>query len=150
VRAGTWHCLSGEPDVECPQAQEGHRALSDHGSEAAAAFFAAHVTYVDRATIRTLRGKGGRPGWTCGTATCSNVQVKHATYLDAGRWTIARFRLSGINDGDFGPFTNAGKPLDLPICELASWKGDTIVEGEAYYDVATLMNQLGFVSTSGY
>jgi steroid delta-isomerase-like uncharacterized protein len=119
-------------------------AMSDHGATEAAPFFAADVVYTDRARNLVMKGKDETVEWLGAWKTaCSDARAESATCLDAGEWTVARFRGVGRNDGPFGGFPATGNQLDAPFCELLRWQDGKIVEGEVYYDAATIMSQFG-------
>jgi hypothetical protein len=128
-----------------------HQAIGNRGPNAAAAFFADDIVYIDRARGITLNGRRDATYWIAEWMTAfSDHSITEATYLTAGKWTISRFRRRGLNSGPFGPFKPTARQLDAPFCELLRWEERHAVEGEIYYDLATIINQLGYVSTSAY
>jgi steroid delta-isomerase-like uncharacterized protein len=130
--------------------REAHRAMSEEGAEQAAASFAADIVYTDEARGMTMKGRDETLGWLTGWKTAfSDASVTEATYLEAGDWTIARFRGRGTNDGPFGDLPATGKTIDFPCCELLRWENGKAQEGAFYYDTATMMVQLGHMEAPG-
>lgn len=126
--------------------QGAHRAMSDEGAEQAAAFFASDVVFTDCARDLTMKGRDEATGWLADWKSAfSDASVVDATYLEAGDWTIARFRGQGMNDGPVGELPATGRQLDLPCCELLHWHEGKAVEGAFYYDTGTMMTQLGYL-----
>jgi steroid delta-isomerase-like uncharacterized protein len=124
--------------------QAAHRAMSDQGAAEAAAYFAADVVYTDHARNLVLKGSDEATEWLAAWKSAfSDARIGSAAYLDAGEWTIARFRGIGRNDGPFAGLPATGKQLDSPFCELMRWRDGQAIEGEIYYDAATIMTQLG-------
>jgi len=124
--------------------QQAHQAMSTQSAEAAAESFADDATYTDEARGLALHGKAEITGWLSGWKTAfSDARIEDATYLDAGDWTIARFRGRGTNDGPFGDMPATGKPMDNAYCEFIRWRDGKAVEGAIYYDIASIMAQLG-------
>jgi steroid delta-isomerase-like uncharacterized protein len=124
--------------------QAAHRAMSEEGAAEAAAYFAEDVTYTDYARNLIMKGSDEATEWLgAWKSAFSDARVGTAAYLDAGEWTVARFRAIGTNDGPFAGFPATGRQLDAPFCELLRWRDGQAVEGEIYYDAATIMTQLG-------
>lgn len=120
------------------------RAMSDHGAAEAAAFVADDVVYTDQARNLVMKGRDETVEWLGAWKTAfSEGRAELTSCLDAGDWTIARFRGVGRNDGPFAGLPATGRQLDVPFCELLRWRDGKIVEGEIYYDAATIMTQLG-------
>jgi hypothetical protein len=118
--------------------------MSSQGAEQAAAYFGPDAVYTDVARGLTLNGNDEITGWLTGWKTAfSDARVDQPSYLDAGDWTIARFRGRGVNDGPMGPLPATGKQMDLDFCELCRWQDGKVVEAAMYYDTTTMMVQLG-------
>jgi hypothetical protein len=127
--------------------KEAHRRMSDESPERAAEFFGEDIVFTDEPRGSTLKGKGETTGWLAEwKRTFSDARITEGRYLDAGEWTIARFRGRGVNDGPLGELPPSGRQLDLPFCELCRWQDGKIVEGAIYYDTGTMMVQLGHMS----
>jgi ketosteroid isomerase-like protein len=124
--------------------QDVHRAMSEKGAEAAAAYFAPDIVFTDEARGLTLKGKEEVTGWLAAWKTAfSDARIADATYLESGDWTISRFQGQGVNDGPLGDLPATGRQLDLPFCELVRWQDDKSVEVAIYYDTGSIMVQLG-------
>ena len=124
--------------------REAHRTFTEQGAEAASAYFAPGITYADEARGATLKGKAEATAWLAEWKSgFSDAAIGDPGYLEAGDWTIARFQARGTNDGAFGPFPPTGRRLDAPFCELLRWVDGQAVEGGLYYDLVTILVQLG-------
>jgi steroid delta-isomerase-like uncharacterized protein len=80
-------------------------------------------------------------GWIRGFSDC---QIIDPNYIDAGETVICEFKARGTNDGPLGTFPATQKRLELPYCEVVHFdKQGKIREVTAYYDMLTLLGQLG-------
>lgn len=123
-----------------------HRAMSDEGAEATAAFMAPDIVFNDYGNGLTMKGREEATIWLAGWKTAfSDARVTEATYHDAGEWTVAQFRARGINDGPLGDLPPTGREVELPCCELIRWQNGKSQEGAFYFDTTTLMVQLGHI-----
>jgi ketosteroid isomerase-like protein len=123
-----------------------HEAFNSRDWDGMRALTSPDVVFSDRARGLTARGFDDFLAWVREWPTgMSDARVDEPQYLDAGTHSICRFRGRGVNDGPMGPVEGTGLPVDIAFCEIVRVDGDRIVEGEMYYDVMTLMTQLGVV-----
>jgi steroid delta-isomerase-like uncharacterized protein len=103
------------------------------------------VEYTDHPRGTTTKGNGEFVDYLRGwTEAFSDATPADPRYIDAGDHTIAIFHASGINDGAAGPMPATGKKMHLPMCEVLRYDSDgKVAHGELFYDMATLMIQLG-------
>jgi steroid delta-isomerase-like uncharacterized protein len=74
----------------------------------------------------------------------SDSRVADAKYIDAGDVVIVEFKARGTNDGPIGTFGATNKRVDFPYCEVVRFdKQGKIKEMTAYYDLLTMLGQLG-------
>lgn len=76
----------------------------------------------------------------------SDAQVTDREYIDGGDVVVCRFIGRGTNDGSLmgAPATN--RQMNLPFVEIMRFDSQgRITRGEAIYDQATIMNQLGLM-----
>ena len=86
-------------------------------------------------------------GWV---SAFSNAQVTGAQYIDGGDTVVAEFTGRGINDGPLGPMPKSGRQLNMAFCEIMRFNPQgQIISGATYYDVMTMMTQLGHAATAG-
>jgi steroid delta-isomerase-like uncharacterized protein len=79
--------------------------------------------------------------WTSGM---SDAAITEQQYLDAGEYSIVRFRGRGTNDGQMGPLQPTGRRMDMPFCEIVHVNSDGKIDrGELYYDQLTMLVQFG-------
>jgi steroid delta-isomerase-like uncharacterized protein len=94
-------------------------------------------TYKSRAEFRD-----SMQSWVDGF---SDVKVTTAKTIDAGDTVILQLEGNGKNDGPMGPFTKpTGRSITVPFVELYKFDASgRIVAGETYFDMLTLLVQLG-------
>ncbi|MGN9906206.1 ester cyclase [Phytohabitans sp. LJ34] len=79
--------------------------------------------------------------WAAGFSDGRSVDHR---FIDGGDYTVCLFRAQGTNDGPMGPLPATGRRIDVPFCEVFHYDSDgKIVSGEMFYDVMTMMVQLG-------
>ena len=65
----------------------------------------------------------------------------------AGPVVVCQMVLRGTHRGlletSFGLIAATGKPVDLPVCEIYRTCGAQLVAIESYFDLSTLVRQLG-------
>lgn len=130
--------------------EQAHKVMTDEGAEAVSAFMAPDIVFTDHAQGATMKGRDEATGWLSAWKTAfSDAAVTEGTYLEAGDWTISRFRARGTNDGEFAGLPPTGRAVDLDCCELIRWQDGKSVEGDFYYDAMTVMVQLGHIPPPG-
>lgn len=69
------------------------------------------------------------------------------SFAVAGAVVICQLILRGVHRGlletSFGLIAATGKPVDLPVCEIYRTSGGRLVAIESYFDLGTLVRQLG-------
>lgn len=122
-----------------------HEAWNRRDFAAQAAVLADDVAYIDHPGGATLKSPAEFQAWAAAWYTAfSDGEISGPTYIAAGDVTICQFHGRGTNDGPFGALPPTGRRLDLPFCEVMHWNSDGKVDrGEAYYDMQTVLAQLG-------
>jgi steroid delta-isomerase-like uncharacterized protein len=125
--------------------REAHRAFNRRDFDAVAARMVDGFTYRDNARGMTYEGREGfKQFMSIWVSAFSNAEVCEPTYINGGDVVVAQFRGRGVNDGGMGPFRATGRAMDLPMCEILWFDADgRILSGAIYYDVMTMLTQLG-------
>ena len=123
-----------------------HDAFNRRDWDQLRSVWAADMVFVDHPRGLTVEGIENFVHW-CQEwiAGMSDARTDEAQYLDAATHSICRFRGRGINDGPLGPVDATGKQLDLPMCEVHRVQDGRLVSGEVYYDLMSMLIQLGAV-----
>jgi len=98
----------------------------------------------------SLRGKEGNRQFLQGWATAfpdSRVEVAYTVADEEG--VVVEFRGRGTHTGPLaspaGDIPATGRSVDIPFCQVYRLKGGKIVSSHLYFDVATMMGQLGLM-----
>ena len=76
----------------------------------------------------------------------SDAKVTDREYLDAGDTVVCCFTGRGTNDGQIDAAPPTGRTMAIPFCELLRFDAQgRVTGGEAYYDQASILAQLGLV-----
>lgn len=130
--------------------REAHRAFNRRDFDGVASRMVDGFTYQDHARGMTYRGREGfKQFMGIWVSAFSNAEVCEPTYIDGGDVVVAQFRGRGTNDGGMGPFRATGRTMDLPFCEILRFdEAGRILSGAIYYDVITMLTQLGIAPTT--
>jgi ketosteroid isomerase-like protein len=122
-----------------------HEAFTRRDFDAIAGLMRADAAYVDHPRGVTTKGPVEFTDWLKGWPTAfSDATPAEPRYIDGGEYSVCLFRARGTNDGPLGPLPATGRRMDLPFCEVLRYDHDgKIVEGEVYYDMTSMMVQLG-------
>jgi ketosteroid isomerase-like protein len=103
------------------------------------------VEFTDHPRGTTVKGKQEYIDYLKGWPEAfSDATPADPQYIDAGDHSIAIFYASGTNDGAVGPMPATGKRMHMPMCEVMRYDSNgKIAHGELFYDMATMMIQLG-------
>ncbi len=82
------------------------------------------------------------------TIAFPDARVEILNLVAAEDWVVAEFTGQGTHRGRLaglaGPLPPTGRRMHMPFCEVLQIRNCRIVNGRLYFDVATLMDQLGF------
>ena len=122
-----------------------HDAFNQRDWDRMRALAAETIVYDDRPRGLTLGSRDDFLGWLQEWATgMSDARVSEPDYLEAGEYSVCRFRGQGTNDGPMGPTAAVtGKRMDMPFCEILGVRDGRITSGEIFYDQLTMLSQLG-------
>jgi steroid delta-isomerase-like uncharacterized protein len=128
-----------------------HEAFNRRDFNAVLSSMAENFVYDDYPRGMTLKGRDGFRQFMQGWATAfSDAAVTASAYIDGGDVVVAEFRGRGTNDGPMGTYPATGKSINLPFCEIMRFDGSgKIVSGAIYYDVMTMLTQLGVGAPTG-
>jgi steroid delta-isomerase-like uncharacterized protein len=113
--------------------------------DAAGKNVASNATWEDHGRNQTFKSRDeyidGLQAWATGF---SDGKVTDAKAIDAGDTVITQFIGKGTNDGAMGPFQATGRKVNVPFCEVVHFnKEGLIVRGESYFDMLSMLVQLG-------
>jgi ketosteroid isomerase-like protein len=77
----------------------------------------------------------------------SDAHIEPTGFVAQGDWVVAEFTGRGTHDGTFrtpaGDLPPTSRRGELRFCELFRFRDGKIVEGRSYFDVLSLLRQLG-------
>jgi steroid delta-isomerase-like uncharacterized protein len=124
-----------------------HQAWNRRDFEGVIQNIAENHTYQDYPTGQTIRNREGFRTWTESWARAmSDGQITKAEYIDAGDVVITQFIAEGTNDGPFAGLPPTNRRISFPMCEISRFdKQGRMIGGGAYYDLHSILTQLGHV-----
>ncbi len=126
--------------------QEFLDAWSSRRTDRVLAFFADECVYENHARGAEYRGKEQLRAWVDATFAAIPDTVIEATSLFAsGRWVGCEWVMSGTHTGDLPDLPATGKRFSIRGASVAEVVGGKIVRNADYWDVATLLRQLGVI-----
>ena len=133
-----------------------HESLNRGDSNAALANVADNCTYVQHITgpgpetARTFHGKQEyKQLLQRRKQFSSDAKVKNARYMEAGDSVVTEFTIEGTNDGSTGDSPATHRHVNFDVCEIWQFdKSGRMAQGSCYFDVYTIMTQLGQVQAT--
>jgi len=125
-----------------------HEAWTERNPERGEAVIAEDCEFVDVARGEVLRGPEGyrcdyerwRTAFPDGTVEITNV-------VAAADWVVVEFINRGTNSGPLrsavGEFPPTNRRIEVRYCSVMQIKNGKVVSGRDYYDVSTILRQLG-------
>jgi steroid delta-isomerase-like uncharacterized protein len=103
------------------------------------------VSFNDASQGQVVKGKSSVKDWYASWATACPDSVAGATLVAASDDTaVFEGVFAGTNTGAFGPFSATGGSVSLPWVNVLRFDSDgQIIGGSAYYNLLTVMVQLG-------
>lgn len=110
-----------------------------------AAFYAEDARFQIMADPEPIQGReaiAGLMGALYG-GSFTDTHVEYRTILADGNHVVLEFVYNGTNTGEFMGLAPTGQRVSVPILGIYEIDGDSITFGRIYYDVGTMMRQLG-------
>lgn len=123
-------------------------AYNDRAFDRLDALIAPDAELRDIATGESFRGAEGAKRFQRAWATAfPESRVEIASLVGCGETVTVEYVGRGTQTGPLvtpqGTIPPTGRSVELPLCDVMTVRGGRIVSGRTYYDVATLMRQLG-------
>lgn len=127
-----------------------HEAWAERNPDRGAAVIANDCRFVDVPRGEIQRGPEGyrhdyerwRTAFPDGTVEITNV-------IAEGDWVVIEFTNSGSNTGPLrtaiGDFALTNRKIELQYCSVMQIRNGKVISGRDYYDVSTILRQLGLV-----
>jgi steroid delta-isomerase-like uncharacterized protein len=134
-------------------ARKFHEAWTERDPEGGAALIAADCEFYDVARGEPPRGpEGYKRDYNRWLAAFPDGQCEVTHVVDGGEWVVVEFTNRGTNTGSIttalGEFPPTGRRIEVPYCSIMRIKDGKVVAGRDYYDVSTILRQLGLVAES--
>lgn len=118
--------------------------------ERGAALIDEQATWTNMATGQTFQGPEGYKAFVSGWAGAfPDSQVVISTLNTAGDIVVCEFKGQGVHTGPLmsptGPIPPTHRPIDVPFCEVLQMRDGRVVAARTYFDLATLLRQLGLI-----
>ena len=150
----TWvrEVVMSQPD-NVAIARKFHEAWTERDPEGGAALIAADCEFYDVARGEPPRGpEGYKRDYNRWLAAFPDGQCEVTHVVDGGEWVVVEFTNRGTNTGSIttalGEFPPTGRRIEVPYCSIMRIKDGKVVAGRDYYDVSTILRQLGLVAES--
>lgn len=84
------------------------------------------------------------------THRISRWKAEITNLIAEGDWAVIEFTNSGTNTGPLrtaiGDFPPTNRKVEVQYCSVRQIKNRKVISGRDYYDVSTILHQLGLVS----
>ena len=99
---------------------------------------------------RQIGPSGYRKDYERWRAAFPDGRVKITNAIAQGDWVVIEFTNSGTNTGPLksaiGEFPPTNRKIKIQYCSVMEIKNGKVIRGRDYYDVSTILRQLGHVS----
>jgi len=130
---------------------DAHRAALEHWNRrdfgARVSTLVNNFTHEDRASGRTVTSRDEFKAWVEDWAKAfPDGRLSEISCIDSDDASVAIIMMSGTNDGPFGPFPPTGRKVEFRFCEVMRYDREgRVVSGELFFDLLSVMVQLGHV-----
>ena len=124
-----------------------HESWNRRDFEGAMRHVADNVTFTDNPRNLKATGKQEYRNLLEGWANAfTDGKITSPQYIDGGDTVVVEFSGVGTNDGPIGELPATGRRVAIPFCEILRFDANNrIIAGSAYYDMYTMLQQLGHV-----
>jgi steroid delta-isomerase-like uncharacterized protein len=100
---------------------------------------------------KTYRGRVGAEAYYRLWWDALDLEVKgeRRHWSEDGAFMIAQTRYQGVHRGRFLDYAPTGRPVDLPLAVVIPFRDGLMVGERFYYDLATLLRQIGVLPAIG-
>jgi steroid delta-isomerase-like uncharacterized protein len=132
-----------------PSIDQVHRqtqsAFNRRDWDVAMGMFASDATYTDHARRETMHGPDEIMAYFQSfTDAFSDAHIDDAEHHHVGDVSMSQFIGKGTQDGALGPFPPSDRWAETPYCEILHFDDQgRVVTGELYYDLFSMLVQLG-------
>ena len=128
-----------------------HQSWDDRDPDRGAAVIANDCEFVDVPRGELQReSKGYRHDYKRWRIAFPDGRVKITNVIAEGDWVVVEFTNSGTNTGPLrtaiGDFPPTNRKIEVSYCSVMQIKNGKVISGRDYYDVSTILRQLGLES----
>jgi len=128
-----------------------HEAWAESDPDKGAAVIADDCIYVDVPRNEIQKGPDGyRKDYERWRSAFPDGTVEITKVIADGDWVVIEFTNSGTNTGplksSIGEFPPTNRKIEVKYCSVMEIKDGKVISGRDYYDVSTILHQLGIGS----
>lgn len=128
-------------------------AFNSRDFDRAAAYVTPDCEWLNVPTGETRRGpEGFRQDMQAWATAFPDGMVEVTNLIPAGEWVCVEFTGRGTNKGPLtgpaGQIPPTGRRVEIRFCDLLHFRNGKVISGHSYYDMATMLQQLGVMPLS--
>ena len=128
-----------------------HQAWAERNPDKGAAVIANDCEFVDVPRGEIQRGpQGYRHDYERWRTAFPDGTVEITKVIAEGDWVVVEYTNSGTNTGPLrtaiGDFPPTNRKIKVKYCSVMQIKDGKVISGRDYYDVSTILRQLGLAS----
>lgn len=128
-----------------------HEAWAERNPEKGAAVIADDCKFIDVPRGETQIGpEGYRQDYERWRSAFPDGTVKITNVIAENDWVVVEYTNSGTNTGKLqsaiGDFPPTNRKIEVQYCSVMQVKNGKVISGRDYYDVSTILHQLGLAS----
>jgi steroid delta-isomerase-like uncharacterized protein len=124
--------------------REWFEAANRHDTDAMTDDYADDAVCFDHPAQQTLKGREQIRAYLASQLEAfPDVRVEEVGVIDGGEWAVSRSVLRGTHGGTFAGIEPTHRTVEVDFCNTTRWRDGKIVEDHVYYDLYTILAQLG-------
>ena len=125
-------------------------SVNERDVERGASLMAEECEFVEVPTGEVFRGPAGwRQNFDRWLGAFPDGRVEVTTLIASGEWAAVEYTGRGTNTAPFqgpaGEIPATGRSVEMQFCDVLHVRDGKVVEGRTYYDLASLLAQLGLM-----
>jgi steroid delta-isomerase-like uncharacterized protein len=84
------------------------------------------------------------------TTTFSDMKIEVLNHIESGNTVVSELKMTGVNTGDLeqpdgSKIPATGKSVEMNACQVAEFENGKMIKSTQYYNMMTMMAQLGLM-----
>ena len=141
------------PQTNLQTVRQYYSCIHEHDLDQTVSFASENVEWQDMATGTHLRGKEGfRKSNQYWLTAFPDTEIQINTIFESGEFVVVEYLARGTHQGAIvtpnGTFQATGRRVEMNFCDIIRLSNGKIESGRSYYDLMTLLTQVGLATST--